>query len=46
MSTKYDEIKNIFLDIVDKRAYVELDSATYNYSVLKNSFSERMGASK
>jgi len=37
MSTKYDELKNIFLDIVDKDGYVELDSATYNYSVLKDS---------
>jgi len=37
MSTKYDELKNIFLDMVDMDAYVELDSASYNYSVLKDS---------
>lgn len=37
MSNNYDELKNIFIDIVDKSAYVELESATYNYSVLENS---------
>ena len=35
--SKYDEVKNIFVDVVDKSAYVELESATYNYSVLENS---------
>jgi len=35
-SLTYDELKNNFLDIVDKHAYIELDSASYNYSVLKN----------
>jgi Cdc6-like AAA superfamily ATPase len=38
MSTnKYEAIKNIFLDVIDKSAYVELDSTIYNYSVLKDS---------
>ncbi len=37
MSNNYNELKNIFLDVVDKSAYVELESATYNYSVLESS---------
>ena len=37
MSNNYDELKNIFIDVVDKNAYVELESATYNYSVLEDS---------
>jgi len=37
MSSKFKNIKDIFLDAVDKVHYVELESATYNYSVLENS---------
>jgi len=37
MSNNYEELKNIFVDVVDKNAYVELESATYNYSVLESS---------
>jgi len=37
MSNNYEELKNIFIDVVDKNAYVELESATYNYSVLESS---------
>ncbi|CAA6809250.1 MAG: MSHA biogenesis protein MshM [uncultured Sulfurovum sp.] len=37
MSSNYDELKNIFVDVVDKSAYVELESATYNYDVLESS---------
>ena len=37
MSRNYDELKNIFVDVVDKSAYVELESTTYNYSLLESS---------
>ncbi len=37
MRNKFEDIKNIFLDTVDKYSYIELESATYNYSVLDNS---------
>jgi len=37
MSSNYDELKNIFIDTVDKSAYVELESASYNYSLLEGS---------
>lgn len=37
MSKIYEELKNIFLDVVDKNVYVELESATYNYSILESS---------
>ena len=37
MSSNYNELKNIFIDVVDKNAYVELESATYNYSILESS---------
>ncbi len=37
MNSSYEELKNIFVDIVDNSTYVELDSTAYNYSVLKSS---------
>ncbi|CAA6809050.1 MAG: MSHA biogenesis protein MshM [uncultured Sulfurovum sp.] len=37
MTSTYEELKNIFIDSVDKSAYVELESAVYNYSVLESS---------
>jgi thymidine kinase len=37
MSSNYDELKNIFVDVVDRSAYVELESVGYNYSILENS---------
>ncbi len=37
MNNMYEELKNIFVDVVDNRSYVELDSTAYNYSVLKSS---------
>ncbi|CAA6824958.1 MAG: MSHA biogenesis protein MshM [uncultured Sulfurovum sp.] len=40
MSTNYDELKNIFVDVVDKSTYVELDSASYNYSILESSLTK------
>ncbi|SFV67500.1 MSHA biogenesis protein MshM [hydrothermal vent metagenome] len=35
--SKYSDIKNIFIDSVDKESFVELDSTAYNYQVLKES---------
>ncbi len=37
MNNNYEELKNIFIDVVDENAYVELDSTSYNYSVLESS---------
>jgi len=37
MSNRFEEIKNIFVDSVDKDNYVELESATYNYKILESS---------
>lgn len=37
MSSNYDELKNIFLDVVDTNAYVELESSSYNYSLIESS---------
>jgi thymidine kinase len=37
MISSYEELKNIFIDAVDKSTYVELESALYNYSVLESS---------
>jgi len=36
-SSKYTEIKNIFIDTVDSESYVELDSMRYNYQLLAES---------
>ena len=36
MSSKYRVLKDIFIDSVEKDAYVELESATYNYKVLES----------
>ncbi len=38
--SSYEELKNIFLDVVDKHAYVELELASYNYSVLENALAK------
>jgi len=35
--SKYSAVKNIFIDSVDKDNFVELESATFNYQVLKES---------
>lgn len=40
MISNYEELKNIFIDSIDKNAYVELESAAYNYSVLESSLSK------
>ncbi len=37
MKSKFEGLKNIFIDSVDKSNYVELESASYNYSVLETS---------
>ena len=37
MSNRFEKIKNIFVDSVDKDNYVELESATYNYKILESS---------
>lgn len=37
MSNRFERLKNIFIDSVDKDNYVELESATYNYKVLEKS---------
>jgi len=37
MSSRFESVKNIFIDAIDKNNYVELESATYNYSVLESS---------
>jgi len=37
MSSKFEAIKNIFVDTVDKDSYVELESTTYNYKILVSS---------
>jgi type II secretory pathway predicted ATPase ExeA len=37
MSNRFEIIKNIFVDTVDKDNYVELESATYNYKILESS---------
>ncbi len=40
MTSQYEELKNIFIDAVDKNTYVELESALYNYSLLESSLSK------
>jgi type II secretory pathway predicted ATPase ExeA len=35
--SKYNEIKNIFLDTVDNDNFVELDSTVFNYKILEDS---------
>jgi len=37
MGNRFENLKNIFIDSVEKENYVELESATYNYSVLESS---------
>jgi len=37
MSSKYRALKNIFIDSVEKDAYVDLEYAKYNYKVLESS---------
>lgn len=37
MRSKYSEIKNLFLDSVDSKNYVELDSLGFNHKVLEES---------
>jgi type II secretory pathway predicted ATPase ExeA len=37
MSSKYKEIKNLFLDSLDSKNYVELESMSYNYQILEES---------
>jgi len=37
MSNQYKGLKDIFIDTVNKNNYVELESATYNYSLLESS---------
>ncbi|MBU1668360.1 AAA family ATPase [bacterium] len=37
MSSRFERLKNIFIDSVDKDSYVELESATFNYKVLESS---------
>jgi len=37
MNRSYEELKNVFVDMVDQSAYVELKSTDYNYSVLESS---------
>jgi len=36
MSSQYRALKDIFIDSVEKDAYVELESATYNYKILES----------
>ncbi len=35
--SKFEELKTIFIDSVDKNNYVELEAATYNYNILETS---------
>jgi type II secretory pathway predicted ATPase ExeA len=37
MSSHFENLKNIFIDSVDKDNFVELESATYNYKILEES---------
>ena len=37
MSNRFGNLKNIFIDTVDKDNYVDLELATYNYKVLESS---------
>ena len=37
MRSKYEGVKNIFIDAVEKSSYVELETAAYNYSILETS---------
>jgi len=37
MSNRFERLKNIFIDSIDKDNYVELESATFNYKVLESS---------
>lgn len=37
MSNRFERLKNIFIDSVNKDNYVELDSATFNYKLLEAS---------
>ncbi len=37
MSSQYETLKNIFIDSVERDAYVELESAKYNYKLLESS---------
>lgn len=37
MSNRFERLKNIFIDSVDKDNYVELESATFNYKLLESS---------
>ncbi len=37
MKSKFEEVKKIFIDSINKDNYVELDSATYNYNLLETS---------
>jgi len=37
MSNRFERLKNIFIDSIDKDNYVELASATFNYKVLASS---------
>ena len=37
MNSKFEDLKNIFIDSIDKNNYVELESTAYNYSVLDTS---------
>ncbi len=35
--SKYNDIKNIFIDSVNEKSFVELDTSSYNYQVLEES---------
>ena len=37
MTSQFEGVKNIFIDAVEKSSYVELETATYNYSILETS---------
>jgi type II secretory pathway predicted ATPase ExeA len=39
-TSKYSEIKNIFLDTVDNDNFVELDSTAFNYQILEESLNK------